>query len=166
MGGPSKVIADPHKRARIAGTRRGVTEIGCGGVGVGTHSRPQTPPDVAGAACTNALQHHANRPDDPRLQQKQFGCVMPAPRGRNASQKEEREKHKTKRSSAQGRCSPLLPVCMQSTPSREFFSLTCRDLMAARVSIGDRPEFSASAIGIASSASEKARIAYCSSPAV
>ena len=60
--------------------------------------------------------------------------------------------------------SPLLPVCMQSTPILEFFSLTCLLLMLANVSIGLRPEFSANAIGIASSASANARIAYCSRP--
>lgn len=59
---------------------------------------------------------------------------------------------------------PLLPVCMQSTPSRVFFSFTCRDLIAARVSIGLRPEFSASAMGTESSASANARMAYCSRP--
>lgn len=58
----------------------------------------------------------------------------------------------------------MLPVCMQSTPNLEFFSLTCRDLIDARVSMGLRPEFSASAMGTASRASAKARIAYCSSP--
>jgi len=36
--------------------------------------------------------------------------------------------------------------------------------MFARVSIGLRPEFSAKAIGTQSSASAKARIAYCSRP--
>lgn len=59
---------------------------------------------------------------------------------------------------------PLLPVCMQSTPSLEFFSLTCRDFIDARVSIGLRPEFSASAIGTESRASANARMAYCSKP--
>lgn len=59
---------------------------------------------------------------------------------------------------------PLLPVCMQSTPSREFCSLTCRDLIDASVSIGLKPEFSANAIGTESSASAKARMAYCSNP--
>jgi len=59
---------------------------------------------------------------------------------------------------------PLLPVCIQSTPNLVFFSLACRDLMLARVSIGLRPEFSAKAMGTASSASAKARIAYCSRP--
>jgi hypothetical protein len=59
---------------------------------------------------------------------------------------------------------PLLPVCMQSTPSLVFFSLACRDLMLASVSMGLSPEFSASAMGTASSASAKARIAYCSRP--
>ncbi len=59
---------------------------------------------------------------------------------------------------------PLLPVCIQSTPSREFFSFTCRDLIEANVSIGLSPEFSARAIGTASSASAKARMAYCSRP--
>ncbi len=59
---------------------------------------------------------------------------------------------------------PLLPVCMQSTPNLAFFSLACRDLMLARVSMGLRPEFSASAIGTASRASAKARMAYCSRP--
>ena len=58
----------------------------------------------------------------------------------------------------------LLPVCMQSTPSLVFFSVTCRLLMLASVSIGERPEFSARAMGIASSASANARIAYCSRP--
>ncbi len=59
---------------------------------------------------------------------------------------------------------PLLPACMQSTPSREFFSFTCLDLIEAKVSMGLRPEFSASAMGTESRASAKARIAYCSSP--
>lgn len=58
----------------------------------------------------------------------------------------------------------LLPVCMQSTPSREFFSVTCRLLMLASAAIGDSPEFSASVIGIWSSASANARMAYCSRP--
>ena len=60
--------------------------------------------------------------------------------------------------------SPLLPVCMQSTPNLELRSVTCLDLMLARVSIGLNPEFSARAIGTESRASEKARMAYCSSP--
>ena len=59
---------------------------------------------------------------------------------------------------------PLLPVCMQSTPRREVFSFTCRDLIEAKVSIGLKPEFSAKDIGIESNASAKALIAYCSSP--
>ena len=59
---------------------------------------------------------------------------------------------------------PLLPVCIQSTPNLEFFSLACRDLILARVSMGLRPEFSARAIGTESSASANARIAYCSRP--
>ena len=59
---------------------------------------------------------------------------------------------------------PLLPVCMQSTPNLEFFSFTCLDLIEASVSMGLRPEFSASAMGIESSASANALIAYCSSP--
>jgi hypothetical protein len=53
---------------------------------------------------------------------------------------------------------------MQSTPNLVFFSFTCRDLISANVSMGERPEFAARAIGIASSASAKARIAYCSRP--
>ena len=40
--------------------------------------------------------------------------------------------------------------------------MTCRLLTSARVSIGARPEFSASASGTASRAVENARIAYCS----
>lgn len=59
---------------------------------------------------------------------------------------------------------PLFPVCMQSTPRREFFSFTCRDFTEARVSMGLNPEFSASASGTASNASAKARMAYCSIP--
>ena len=53
---------------------------------------------------------------------------------------------------------------MQSTPNLVFPSLACRDLMLARVSMGLRPEFSASAMGTASRASANARIAYCSRP--
>lgn len=59
---------------------------------------------------------------------------------------------------------PLDPVSMQSTPRRELFSLTWRDLIEARVSIGLRPEFSARAKGTASRASANARMAYCSMP--
>lgn len=59
---------------------------------------------------------------------------------------------------------PLLPVCMQSTPNLVFFSFACRDLMLAKVSMGLKPEFSANAMGTESSASAKARIAYCSRP--
>lgn len=60
----------------------------------------------------------------------------------------------------------LLLVIIQSTPSLELFSRTCRDLIDARVSIGERPEFCARAMGIASSAFAKARMAYCSRPGV
>jgi hypothetical protein len=61
---------------------------------------------------------------------------------------------------------PLEPVCMQSTPSLEFFSVTCLDLIEARVSIGLKPEFSARDIGTESSASANALMAYCSRPAL
>ena len=57
---------------------------------------------------------------------------------------------------------PLFPVCIQSTPSRGLLSSTCRDLTSATVLIGARPQFSASAIGMLSSASLNDRIAYCS----
>ena len=60
---------------------------------------------------------------------------------------------------------PLVPVFMQSMPSREFFSTIWRDLMSANVWIGGWPLFSASAIGIDSSASANALIAYCSNVA-
>ena len=66
----------------------------------------------------------------------------------------------------QWNCLPLFPRCKQSIPSRVFFSLTCRDLTDARVSIGDNPEFSANAIGTTSNALANARIAYCSIPGV
>ena len=66
--------------------------------------------------------------------------------------------------SIQGMHVPLLPACMQSTPSLEFFSFTCLDLIDAKVSMGLNPEFSASAIGTESNASANARMAYCSSP--
>lgn len=61
---------------------------------------------------------------------------------------------------------PLEPVCMQSTPSLELFSLTCLDLIEARVSIGLRPEFSAKDMGTESRASANALMAYCSRPAL
>ena len=65
---------------------------------------------------------------------------------------------------ADGKDLPLLPVIMQSTPRRELFSFTWRDLMDASVSIGLRPEFSDRANGTESSASANARMAYCSMP--
>lgn len=57
---------------------------------------------------------------------------------------------------------PLFPLLKQSMPNRELLSLTCRLFTSVRVSIGERPLFSASASGTASSAAENARIAYCS----
>mmetsp|Transcript_1677 Transcript_1677/g.3849 ORF Transcript_1677/g.3849 Transcript_1677/m.3849 type:complete len:297 (-) Transcript_1677:802-1692(-) len=58
----------------------------------------------------------------------------------------------------------LVPSSLQSIPRRLFFSATCCALTAVRLSMGASPEFSASASGMASSASAKARIAYCSTP--
>jgi len=60
---------------------------------------------------------------------------------------------------------PLVPVFMQSMPSRELFSVIWRDLMSANVWIGAWPLFSANAIGIDSSASANALMAYCSNVA-
>ena len=57
---------------------------------------------------------------------------------------------------------PFSPLPLQSIPSREFFSRTCRLRTSVKVSIGERPLFSARARGIASRADENARIAYCS----
>ena len=57
---------------------------------------------------------------------------------------------------------PLSPLLKQSIPNRELPSWTCRLFTSVRVSIGDRPLFSARARGTASSAAENARIAYCS----
>mmetsp|Transcript_26953 Transcript_26953/g.54212 ORF Transcript_26953/g.54212 Transcript_26953/m.54212 type:complete len:299 (-) Transcript_26953:740-1636(-) len=58
----------------------------------------------------------------------------------------------------------LVPACLQSTPSHGFFSSTCRCFTAPSASMPDMPLFSASAIGIVSSASANARIAYWSMP--
>jgi hypothetical protein len=57
---------------------------------------------------------------------------------------------------------PLFPLLKQSIPNRELPSWTCRLFTSVRVSIGERPLFSAKARGTASSAAENARIAYCS----
>lgn len=57
---------------------------------------------------------------------------------------------------------PLVPFSMQSMPRAGLFSFTWRAFTSVNVWIGDRPEFSASARGTLSSASEKARNAYCS----
>ena len=46
----------------------------------------------------------------------------------------------------------LLPVCRQSTPSFGFLVVLCSDLRFVRVSTGDKPEFSAKAIGTLSRA--------------
>mmetsp|Transcript_8515 Transcript_8515/g.13447 ORF Transcript_8515/g.13447 Transcript_8515/m.13447 type:complete len:438 (+) Transcript_8515:1175-2488(+) len=58
----------------------------------------------------------------------------------------------------------LVPVSLQSTPRCGFFSRSCWDFTMATVSMGGSPLFSASAVGIESSASANARIAYCSTP--
>jgi hypothetical protein len=57
---------------------------------------------------------------------------------------------------------PLVPFSMQSIPRAGLFSFTWRAFTSVNVWIGDRPEFSARANGMLSSASEKARKAYCS----
>ncbi|RUS27388.1 hypothetical protein BC938DRAFT_483325 [Jimgerdemannia flammicorona] len=57
---------------------------------------------------------------------------------------------------------PLEPLYRQSMPNRLLFVVACCDLTSAKVSIGERPEFSARASGVASKAAAKARIAYCS----
>ena len=66
------------------------------------------------------------------------------------------------KSNPSSRCVPFSSLPKQSIPSVGLPSLTCLDLTSARVSIGDRPLFSASARGIESSAEANARIAYCS----
>ncbi|ANB14348.1 T-complex protein 1 epsilon subunit [Sugiyamaella lignohabitans] len=58
----------------------------------------------------------------------------------------------------------LVPVPRQSIPSLALDSLIWRDLTVASDSIGDIPEFSARAIGIASKAVANARNAYWSIP--
>lgn len=55
-----------------------------------------------------------------------------------------------------------MPRFKQSTPKEELFSAICAALISAKVFTGERPEFSASAIGTASKASANARNAYCS----
>mmetsp|Transcript_33466 Transcript_33466/g.84011 ORF Transcript_33466/g.84011 Transcript_33466/m.84011 type:complete len:251 (+) Transcript_33466:104-856(+) len=56
----------------------------------------------------------------------------------------------------------VTPSLQQSTPWRGQPSLIWRALMAATVSMAGRPEFSARAAGMVSSASANARMAYCS----
>uniref|UniRef100_A0A915KZM6 Uncharacterized protein n=1 Tax=Romanomermis culicivorax TaxID=13658 RepID=A0A915KZM6_ROMCU len=58
--------------------------------------------------------------------------------------------------------STRLPFCIQSTPKRWLFSLTCCAFNSVNVLIDGRPEFSAKAIGTLSNASAKDRKAYCS----
>lgn len=57
---------------------------------------------------------------------------------------------------------PEVPRFRQSTPNVGLFSANCAALILAKAFTGERPEFSASAIGTASSASANARKAYCS----
>jgi hypothetical protein len=61
---------------------------------------------------------------------------------------------------------PFSPRPLQSMPSLESPSVICRLLISARVSMGGRPLFSASARGTASNAEANARIAYCSMDAI
>ncbi|KAI5725986.1 hypothetical protein M8J77_022447 [Diaphorina citri] len=56
----------------------------------------------------------------------------------------------------------FVPFNIQSIPSAGFTSFTCLDFTSVSVSMGERPEFSAKASGILSSASANARKAYCS----
>ena len=58
---------------------------------------------------------------------------------------------------------PLVPLLRQSIPKRGLFVAICLLFTSATVSMGGRPEFSASARGMASNASPKALMAYCSS---
>ena len=58
--------------------------------------------------------------------------------------------------------SPLVPTCLQSTPSLGLLSFIWHALTAANCLIGSRPEFSAKARGTDSRASAKAWRAYCS----
>mmetsp|Transcript_45949 Transcript_45949/g.80302 ORF Transcript_45949/g.80302 Transcript_45949/m.80302 type:complete len:251 (-) Transcript_45949:939-1691(-) len=58
----------------------------------------------------------------------------------------------------------LLPIWLQSTPRRGLPSASWRALMEVTSVMGDRPAFSARAIGRSSRASAKARMAYCSIP--
>mmetsp|Transcript_54354 Transcript_54354/g.123918 ORF Transcript_54354/g.123918 Transcript_54354/m.123918 type:complete len:252 (-) Transcript_54354:863-1618(-) len=58
----------------------------------------------------------------------------------------------------------LVPLLLQSIPRWGLFSVTWRDLTAESWVMGDMPLFSARAIGMSSSASAKARRAYCSVP--
>mmetsp|Transcript_24472 Transcript_24472/g.75487 ORF Transcript_24472/g.75487 Transcript_24472/m.75487 type:complete len:263 (-) Transcript_24472:990-1778(-) len=60
----------------------------------------------------------------------------------------------------------LVPFCMQSTPRYGFPSATCFAFTAVSSVMGDRPEFSANAMGTSSKASANARIAYCAWPSV
>ena len=57
---------------------------------------------------------------------------------------------------------PFSPFPLQSIPSWELPVVIWSLFTSASVSMGDRPLFSASASGMASSAAEKARMAYCS----
>jgi hypothetical protein len=49
-------------------------------------------------------------------------------------------------------------------PRQGLLSVTCLDLTADSCDMGEKPEFSASAMGMSSRASAKARRAYCSVP--
>mmetsp|Transcript_22521 Transcript_22521/g.67589 ORF Transcript_22521/g.67589 Transcript_22521/m.67589 type:complete len:252 (-) Transcript_22521:807-1562(-) len=60
----------------------------------------------------------------------------------------------------------LVPACMQSTPRCGHFCASCAALTAVSSAMGDSPEFSASAMGMSSSASANARMAYCCVPSV
>merc|ERR1719389_706731 len=58
----------------------------------------------------------------------------------------------------------FVPCCKQSTPRKGQSWATCAALTAVSSAMGLSPEFSARAMGTSSSASAKARIAYCSGP--
>ena len=61
---------------------------------------------------------------------------------------------------------PFVPLFKQSIPKLGFFSAICLDLTSETVLIGEKPLFSANAIGTDSKASANARIAYCSIVAI
>jgi hypothetical protein len=140
--GSERSLGGNGREREIRAGRKGATYDELGGEDVLLSLRDQRVDDV--------LDLHVCASETKKGSKPSAGGIV----GGNPAKGQERARDK--------RNEPLSPRPIQSIPSLAFFSSIWRDLTSARVSMGERPEFSARARGMASRAEAKARMAYCS----